>query len=102
MEEVAAQSVLGSGLGLEKLVGLFGNLGALAALLWYFVQRDRSQDTQAKAREGRMEGRINDLETYQKDTLTGLVEKTTVAVTESTEAAKHVCRVIEKCEGKQD
>jgi hypothetical protein len=64
-------------------------IGPAASIIVFFVWRDWQ-------REIKLTKRVDDLEKYQKDTLERLVEKSTVALTQSTECLKWIGRVIER------
>lgn len=63
--------------------------GPLILVIVFFIYRDWQREIQ-------LSRRIENLETYQKDVLKSLVEKTTVALVHSTECLKWIGRLIER------
>jgi hypothetical protein len=70
-------------------IELLKNVGPLAAIIIFFVWRDWQREIlQAK--------RTEKLEEYQRETLRSLVEKSTMALTQSSECLKWIGHVIER------
>ncbi len=70
-------------------VEILKSFGPAVAVIVFFVWRDWQ-------RELHLTSRIEVLEKYQKETLERLVEKSTVALTQSSECLKWIGRVIER------
>jgi hypothetical protein len=69
-------------------VDLIKNVGPFAGIIVFFVWRDWR-------REEKLHDRVEKLETYQKETLENLVEKSTAALAQSSECIKWIGRVLE-------
>lgn len=69
-----------------KLLQMYG---PSVAVIFYFLYRDFK-------REHRFMSQIEELDRYQKDVLESLVEKSTIALTQSTECLKWVGRILER------
>ncbi len=77
----------------DALLTLLREFGPLLGLILFFVWRDWK-------REDRLSSRVEALETYQKETLVGLLKETTVALTHNAECLKWIGRIVEKVCGK--
>ena len=63
-------------------------VGPFVGVILFFIYRDYR-------REEKLNKRVENLETYQKEILESLVEKSTVALTQSSECIKWIGRVLE-------
>lgn len=63
-------------------------VGPFVGVILFFIYRDYR-------REEKLNKRVENLETYQKEILESLVEKSTVALTQSSECIKWIARVLE-------
>lgn len=68
---------------------LLRDFGPVIGVLIFFVWKDWR-------REDRLSGRVEKLETYQKETLALLVEKSTESIAQSSEIIKWVGRILER------
>jgi hypothetical protein len=73
---------------MDFLLPVMKEFGPTVTILIFFIWRDFN-------RERHFMNRIENLEAYQKNLLTDLVEKTTVALTQSSECIKWIGRVLE-------
>ncbi|MFA5345381.1 MAG: hypothetical protein WC315_03825 [Candidatus Omnitrophota bacterium] len=69
-------------------VEILKDVGPFIGIIIFFVWRDWR-------REEKLYDRVEKLETYQKDILESLVEKSTMALTQSSECIKWIGRVLE-------
>jgi len=70
-------------------IEILKNFGPLVAIIVFFVWRDWQ-------RELRLSLRLEKLDEYQKQTLEGLVEKTTLALAQSSECLRWIGRIVER------
>ncbi len=75
------------------IITFLKEFGPLIGLVFFFIWRDWK-------REDRLLTRVEALETYQRETLVGLLKNTTAALTHNSECLKWVGRIIERVCGK--
>lgn len=86
MEPSVASATAENVMTMYDLVDKLGTIGILIAMLWYFIKRDRIQETSASSRSEKLEqaaitreqalsSRINALETWHQEVLVGMVQQ---------------------------
>lgn len=78
----------------NSLIEAFGSLGGLGGVIAYFVWRDSRTQERDNARSDRLEKRVEELETYQRNNLHEVTLKTTEALVKSFEAIEFNSEVI--------
>jgi hypothetical protein len=75
--------------GSDMLTELLANFGPLVGIVLFFIWRDWK-------REDALSTRVEKLETYQRDTLFHLVERSTTALAQNAECLSWVAHVMER------
>ena len=82
--------------GLEYMIAQVGlPVSLVIFFVWQGHKREIARCREATAREGLLVQRIERLEQYNESTLSGLVQKTTSALTENTNALQKNSEVLE-------
>lgn len=88
-----------------EFINLLSNLGALGAIVVYFVLRDKRQaelqqardealSNQALERESKLSARLNNAEDFQRNELSGLIRDSAKVISENTTVLNRIGSII--------